>query len=125
MSDVPKPKVAESSSYDNLIDNIKKKNTEVKQESSLLDFMDISEEEKEKLESIQDKEWKKHWHNMPEFEQENDKPYRTIYVHFRNEEDYQEFSKLINQKITSKTKSIWHPKLDREANALRRWIEEE
>ena len=40
------------------------------------------------------------------------------------EEDYEEFAKLINQNLSEKTKSIWHPKLDRDANSLRRWIEE-
>ena len=61
---------------------------------------------------------------MPEYKQENNPPYKRIIVSFRNKEDYDEFSQLISQNLTDKTKSIWHPKLDREANMLTRWIEE-
>lgn len=70
-----------------------------------------------------DKEWKKHWVGMPEFEQKNNPPYKKLIISFRNEEDYREFAKLISQPLTSKTKSTWYPRLDRDANSLRRWIE--
>jgi hypothetical protein len=43
---------------------------------------------------------------MPEFEQEDDSPHRKLIVSFRNEEDFKMFSKLINQNLTKKTKSI-------------------
>jgi hypothetical protein len=43
---------------------------------------------------------------------------------FRNENDYQEFAKRIDQPLTDKTKAIWHPKLERTPNYLLRWIEE-
>jgi len=52
-----------------------------------------------------DEEWK----GMPEFEQENLNPKKQIIVSFANDKDRVEFSKLINQKITEKTKSIWFP----------------
>jgi hypothetical protein len=68
--------------------------------------------------------WKKHWKGMPEFDQDNNPPYKTIYLHFRDEEDYKEFAKLVEQNLSEKTKSIWYPKLDRDANSLKRWIEE-
>lgn len=54
-------------------------------------------------------EWTKEWKNMPEFEQDDLSPQRTIYIHFRNEEDVQEFAKLIGQKITEKKKYYWYP----------------
>lgn len=73
----------------------------------------------------EDKEWKKHWVGMPEFEQEDNPPYKKIIVSFRTKEDYEEFSKMIDQPLTEKTKSIWHPRLDRDANSLKRWIEVE
>lgn len=78
-----------------------------------------------------DNKWKKHWVSMPEFEQEENPTYKTVYFHFRNKEDFEEFCdkyfKLMDndQKITDKTKSLWYPHLDRTANALLRWIEEE
>lgn len=73
----------------------------------------------------ENKEWKKHWKEMPEFEQEDNAPFKTLYVHFRNEQDYEEFAKLLSQKITKQTKSIWYPKLDITKNSLLRWIEKE
>jgi hypothetical protein len=69
-------------------------------------------------------DWKKHWKGMPDYEQKNNPPYKQIYLNFRNKEDYDVFAKLINQNLSEKTKSIWYPKLDREENALMRWIEE-
>ena len=61
---------------------------------------------------------------MPEFVQNDKKTYKTIYVHFRNKEDYEDFAKLIEQNLSEKTKSIWHPKLERDQNMLKRWIED-
>ena len=49
------------------------------------------------------------WVGMPEFSQEKKDCYKQITVRFRNEEDFLEFQKLIDQKLTIKTKSIWHP----------------
>lgn len=69
-------------------------------------------------------EWKKNWVGMPEFVQEDNPPYKKLIVSFRTEEDYQDFAKKIDQGLTEKTKSIWHPKLDRDENTLKRWIED-
>jgi len=49
------------------------------------------------------------WHGMPDFKQEKKEPYAKIIFRFENEEDLQQFAKMINQKLTSKTKSSWHP----------------
>jgi len=119
MSDTPKPAVNESGEYENLLGVKSTENTP----GSLLDLMDLSEEEKQAVEG-DDKEWKKYWKGMPEFEQEENSPYKTIYVHFRTKEDFEEFSNIIGQKLTQKTKSIWHPKLEVTKNSLLRWIEE-
>lgn len=64
------------------------------------------------------------WVGMPEFVQEKQEPYSKIIVRFDNEEDLQEFSTLIGQKLTSKTKSIWHPKLIRGLNSNKRYVNE-
>jgi len=63
------------------------------------------------------------WVDMPEFVQDKDEPFAKIIVRFENEDDLNEFSRLIGQKLTPKTKSIWHPKLDRHKNSGKRWIE--
>ena len=46
---------------------------------------------------------------MPEFEQDDLSPYRSLNIHFRNQEDMDDFAKIMNQQITDKTKSMWHP----------------
>ena len=64
------------------------------------------------------------WQGMPEFEQEKDPAFRSITVHFENEEDISNFSELIGQMITPKTKYIWHPKLKKEKLINQRYIDE-
>jgi len=49
------------------------------------------------------------WVGMPEFVQEKKEPFKTLIIRFESESDYQDFAKLIGQKLTPKTKSIWHP----------------
>ena len=63
--------------------------------------------EKENNTEIKNKEWI----GMPEFVQEKkNAPYSKIIVRFETKEDMLDFSKIIGQKLTNKTKSIWHPK---------------
>ena len=109
-------KVKESSEYENYIG----KKEEVPEEASLADFLD----EKDLDDGESKVFWQKHWQGMPEFKQEDNPPYHHIKISFRNEEDFKDFAKLVNQNISLKTKSIWHPKLDRDANSLKRWIKE-
>jgi hypothetical protein len=68
--------------------------------------------------------WKEEWVNMPEFVQEQQKPYSQIICRFNNEEDLQEFAKMIGQKLTNKTKSIWHPQLVRGIHSKKRYVDE-
>lgn len=116
-----KPAVKESAQYDSFIG----KKSESSKPTSVFDFMELDESERISLEQQEHKEWKKHWIGMPEYAQEDNPTYKTIYVHFRNKDDYEEFAKLIGQPLTEKTKSIWHPRLDRTENALMRWIQED
>jgi len=55
------------------------------------------------------------WQDLPEFENE-DITGRMIKVHFDNDEDVNRFAKLIDQKITEKTRAIWFPKRDLDSN---------
>jgi len=50
-----------------------------------------------------------HWQGMPEFKQEDKSAFRSIHVHFRNQEDLDRFTELIGQKLTDKTRAIWYP----------------
>lgn len=54
------------------------------------------------------------WKDMPEFEQEDKMAYRTIKVHFNDDQAVDEFAKLVFQKITDKTKYIWFPQQEKE-----------
>ena len=68
------------------------------------------------------KDWEKEWKDMPEFNHKNKKPNRQIIVSFKNLEDIKEFSKLINQTITPKTRSLWFPKVEIETLMDKRWV---
>lgn len=115
--DVPKPEVEESGEYENFLGQ---KATEYLP-PSLTDVLGVdSEDLRGGVNPV-----KQHWVGMPEYEHKKDSgPHKTIYVHFRTEEDYQEFAKLIEQGLTKKTKSIWYPKLHKTPNSLLRWMEE-
>ena len=47
---------------------------------------------------------------MPEFEQQDLSPIKSVIVHFGNQQDIDAFSKLVEQTITNKAKFIWYPK---------------
>ena len=49
---------------------------------------------------------------MPEFKMEDLSPEQSIIVHFETLEDRDNFSKLLDQTITTETKSIYYPKLE-------------
>jgi hypothetical protein len=68
--------------------------------------------------------WKEEWLDMPEFIQEKQEPYAKIIIRFDNEIDLNDFSKLIDQPLNKKTKSIWFPKLIRGINSKKRYVDE-
>lgn len=115
--DSDKPIVKESTVYDNFVG--KKDESIIEPDLSDILGLDVKEPVSEDTNN-----WKKHWTGMPEFVQEDNLPYMKIYVNFRNQKDYEEFAKLIQQNLSEKTKSIWYPKLERDENSLWRWIEE-
>ena len=49
---------------------------------------------------------------MPEFNNDDLSPKRQIIISFKTDEDVQLFAKLINQELTTKTKSVWFPKVN-------------
>lgn len=65
------------------------------------------------------------WDGMPEFDQEDATSFKQIIIHFANEDDMADFAQLIGQKITMKTKSLWHPAQVRMDTDSRRYVEEE
>ena len=49
------------------------------------------------------------WVGMPEFVQEKKEQFKELIIRFNTEADYLDFQNIIGQKLTMKTKSIWHP----------------
>lgn len=64
------------------------------------------------------------WFGMPEFVQEKQKPFAQIICRFETQEDLDAFAKLIGQKLTPKTKSIWHPFKSHWGAEQKRWVDE-
>jgi hypothetical protein len=50
------------------------------------------------------------WSGMPDFHQPNDKPFRTLILHFNDQASVDEFAKLVGQRLTDKTKYMWYPR---------------
>lgn len=53
------------------------------------------------------------WAGMPEFDNENLKPFKTIKVHFDNAHDMNSFANLVKQTVTENTTYIWFPKKEK------------
>lgn len=54
------------------------------------------------------------WTDMPEFDQQDLRPYRQMIISFKSEKDIKDFAQLIKQTITDKTKSVWYPEVKNE-----------
>ena len=52
------------------------------------------------------------WQGMPEYVNGDLTPWKSMLVHFASLEDLQAFAELVNQPITTRTKSIWYPASD-------------
>jgi|TARA_R110000851_G_scaffold85152_1_gene185259 hypothetical protein len=72
-----------------------------------------------------DESWKTEWIDMPEFHQEDLTSHRKVVIHFRNDEDVEEFAKLIGQKLTPKQKSTWFPNMEPRRYAHLRYVDDE
>jgi hypothetical protein len=51
------------------------------------------------------------WKGMPDFKQPDAGPYRTLLVHFKDQAAVDAFAKLIDQKLSDKTKWVWYPEV--------------
>lgn len=84
--------------------------------NNIFDLVGVENKESEEA-------WKKEWQGMPEFIQEKKEEYAKIIFRFDNEEDLQNFAKLIGQKLTKNTKSAWHPQLIRGVDSNKRYVD--
>jgi hypothetical protein len=53
--------------------------------------------------------WRQEWRGMPEFVQDDLTPWKSVIVHFSCRIDMDAFAKLVEQKLTFKTPSVWYP----------------
>ena len=67
--------------------------------------------------------WQEHWKGMPEYISEDLTAFHTIYVHFEKREDMEAFSRLVAQKISLTTQSIWYPEAEIRRFANKRYID--
>lgn len=51
------------------------------------------------------------WVGMPEFEQDGIKPFHSLILHFKTEQNMKDFSSLVQQVINPTTKYLYYPKL--------------
>lgn len=69
--------------------------------------------------------WKKEWQDMPEFVQEDLRPWKQVIVSFENRAAMEAFGKLIDQKITFETPSVWFPKAEIGVVSDKKWVQDE
>lgn len=68
-------------------------------------------------------QWVDEWLGMPDFEQDDLTPLKSLVIHFSTEEALEEFAALIEQRLTMKTKSTWFPQEDLEPIIDKRWAD--
>lgn len=94
-------------------ENIFKKSLVAETLRKNLKLMDRWKNSPRKVQGIASNEFfEQEWRGMPEFVQENLMPFKTVMIHFENQENVLKFSELIKQKITNLTKSLWYPKAE-------------
>lgn len=68
--------------------------------------------------------WENYWRDMPEFVQEDLQPLKSLLINFATREDMDAFARLVGQRITPNTKSIWYPKAEIGRYANKRYADE-
>ena len=69
-------------------------------------------------------DYKEEWQGMPEFDQDDKTALQSIIVHFKTRKNVEKFAKLINQKITDRTKYLWFPYMKVEKTTDKRYKDE-
>lgn len=64
------------------------------------------------------------WEGMPEFDQEDKTAYRSITVHFHNEDAIKDFEEKLELSLPKKAKYIWLPEMIIERFADKKYIDE-
>ena len=64
------------------------------------------------------------WEGMPEFENEDKTAYKSLTLHFKDQDAVDAFAELVGQTITDKTRYLWYPKIEIETYADKRYAPE-
>jgi hypothetical protein len=67
-------------------------------------------------------EWQKEWKGMPEFVQLKQREYAKLIVRFRNQQDLDDFARLIGQKLNPNSQCTWHPELRPDKSSVKKYI---
>lgn len=67
---------------------------------------------------------RREWQGMPEFQQGEKTAFRSIPVHFKDQDAVDLFAALIGQKITPNTRFVWYPEIEIETYADKRYASE-
>ncbi len=54
-------------------------------------------------------DWQEHWQGMPEYAHKDLRPFQQITLNFECREDVQAFAKLVGQRLTDETDTLWFP----------------
>ena len=68
--------------------------------------------------------WRRAWHGMPEYNQEDLTPWRSVIVHLATPGDLEAFAACIEQIVTRQTRSLWFPPAEIGHYANKRYIDE-
>jgi hypothetical protein len=69
-------------------------------------------------------DWEAHWKGMPEFEQKNLAPWKSIIVHFETRKDAESFAKLVGNPYVLTNRYMWYPEMEICRLADKRYIDE-
>lgn len=64
------------------------------------------------------------YQGMPEYTAADESGWKRLIVTFKSRDDYYAFAKLIDQKLTDQTRSIWHPFVEHVDNSTTRYVDE-
>jgi hypothetical protein len=62
-----------------------------------------------------------YWQGMPEFVQPDQKPWKTLHVHFKDDAALRAFAVAVGRALTVRTRSIWYPQAEEWHYMDKRW----
>jgi ParB-like chromosome segregation protein Spo0J len=95
---------------------------ELRTDVQTLDAMGFSDLEVERIAMKGPTDADAEWAGMPDFDQQDKTAQRQLIVNFKNAKDYAAFGKLIKQKLSDKTRSIWYPEAPIEGYADKQYV---